>query len=145
MGITATDHGLRRDLQRAHLRVTAARLAVLTLLRERGRPLSHLEVTEALSGRGFDRATLYRNLVELTRAGLARRTELGDRVWRFEDSRTDPAARDHPHFVCTACGQVQCLPPTAVALRGSGRAPRAVSRGEVEVQLRGRCDRCRED
>ncbi len=142
MAVDATD--LRRDLHHAGLRITAPRLAVLALLRERAVPLSHPEVTAALRGRSFDRATLYRNLCDLVRVGLARRTELGDRLWRFEDSRTSHGSSSHPHFVCTACGTVQCLPAATVALHGTRRDPRALRRGEVEVQVRGRCDRCRE-
>jgi Fur family transcriptional regulator, ferric uptake regulator len=132
----------RLQLHRAGLRVTAPRLAVLALLHDTGRPLSHLDVTVALSGRGFDRATLYRNLLDLTRAGLARRTELGDRVWRFQAADAAHAAQIHPHFVCTACGEVQCLPSASIAVRAQRTTPQALRSGDVEVQLRGVCDRC---
>ena len=136
------DDLLRPQLQLAGLRATAPRLAVLSLLHQAGRPLSHLDVTTALAGRGFDRATLYRNLLDLTRVGLARRTELGDRVWRFQAVDTAHASDVHPHFVCTACGEVQCLPAQAVAVSARGKGPRSLRRGDVEVQLRGVCDRC---
>ncbi len=132
---------LRRDLRAAGLRATPARLAVLRLLRASERPLSHGEVSERLAGRPFDRATLYRNLVDLTGAGLARRTELGDRIWRFEDRGVAPS-RDHPHFVCTECGRVECLPGVRVRISGA-RRPVALREQELEVQVRGRCDRCR--
>jgi len=137
------DERFRHQLQRAGLRATGPRLAVLSLLYAIGRPLSHLDVTTALAGRGFDRATLYRNLMDLTRVGLARRTELGDRVWRFQAVDAAHAAGTHPHFVCTTCGEVQCLPPRAVAVRGGGNGPEALRRGDVEVQVRGICDGCR--
>jgi Fur family transcriptional regulator, ferric uptake regulator len=136
------DENLRLQLHRAGLRVTAPRLAVLTLLHETPRPLSHLDVTLALAGRGFDRATLYRNLLDLTRTGLARRTELGDRVWRFQAADAAHAVQVHPHFVCTACGEVQCLPRAAVSVRAQRSTPLALRRGDIEVQLRGVCDRC---
>ncbi len=136
------DQTLRLQLQRAGLRATAPRLAVLALLQAAGRPLSHLDVTTALAGRGFDRATLYRNLMDLTRVGLARRTEFGDRVWRFQTLDAAHVADVHPHFVCTTCGEVQCLPSQAVAVSARAKGPRALRRGDVEVQLRGVCDRC---
>lgn len=136
------DDRLRQQLQRAGLRATGARLAVLSLLHAAGRPLSHLDVTVALATQHFDRATLYRNLLDLTRVGLARRIELGDRVWRFQLVDAAHAASTHPHFVCTACGEVQCLPSQAVAVSARARGPLALRRGDVEVQLRGVCDRC---
>jgi Fur family transcriptional regulator, ferric uptake regulator len=138
------DEPSRLQLHRAGLRVTAPRLAVLSLLREAGRPLSHLDVTTALAGQGFDRATLYRNLMDLTRVGLASRTELGDRVWRFQPVDAAHLAGVHPHFVCTTCGEVQCLPARAVAVSAGRQGPRALRRGDIEVQLRGVCDRCHE-
>jgi Fur family ferric uptake transcriptional regulator len=133
---------VRLQLQQAGLRATAPRLAVLSLLHKVGRPLSHLDVTTAFAGRGFDRATLYRNLMDLTRVGLAQRVELGDRVWRFQTVDAAHAAAVHPHFVCTACGEMQCLPPQSVAVSSRGIGPRSLRRGDVEVQLRGVCDRC---
>ena len=45
------------------------------LLRSRG-PETHAEVSDALADKGFDRATIYRNLTELTDAGLVSR-EIG--------------------------------------------------------------------
>jgi Fur family transcriptional regulator, ferric uptake regulator len=136
------DDLLRLQLRQAGLRATTPRLAVLSLLRAAVRPLSHLDVTTALDGQGFDRATIYRNLIDLVRAGLARRLELGDHVWRFQALGAAHPADPHPHFVCTTCGEVQCLPSRTVAVRARGQGPRSVRRGDVEVQLRGVCDRC---
>jgi len=42
------------------------------------------EVFAELQAEGWDRATLYRNLVDMTDAGLLRRVDLGDHVWRYE-------------------------------------------------------------
>lgn len=136
------DQRMRQQLNQAGLRATTSRLAVLALLRRAGRPLSHPDVTTALAKHGFDRATLYRNLTDLTSKGLVRRVELGDRVWRFQVVDTTHPIEAHPHFVCTACGQVLCLPARSVALHARDQEPRALRRGEVEVQLRGVCDRC---
>ena len=69
------------------LRCTAARMAVLDHVMTATGPKTHAEVAEALSDRGFDRATIYRNLTELTEAKIISRVELGDHVWRFELKR----------------------------------------------------------
>ena len=128
------------------------------LLRSRG-PETHAEVSDALSDKGFDRATIYRNLTELTDAGLVSRVELGDHVWRFEIRRHAHAGakgEDHPHFLCTTCGEVSCLDDVNVAITPkSGAAgkpakpaktvkpakPRG-TRSVTEVLLKGRCENC---
>src|SRR5215470_8812898 len=96
---------VRQRLRAAGLRCTAARLWVMQQLVDASRPLTHAQVAEVLRPRGFDRATIYRNLIELTEAGLVTRIELGDHVWRFELRGPGGShERDHPHFVCVDCG-----------------------------------------
>lgn len=125
------------------LRVTQPRLAVLQVLEKHARPLSHADLIDALCGQGFDRVTLYRNLNDLADAGIVARTEVGDHVWRFElRQRTQAHQGIHPHFTCTDCGTVSCLPGDAVQISRSGRVPKAVRERTVEVSLRGVCDRC---
>ena len=133
---------LRRDLRGAGLRATGARIAVLGVLRTAGRPMSHAEVVEHLAGEPWDRATLYRNLVDLARVGLLRRVVLGGRVWRFEDVDDPSAAHAHAHFVCVDCGTIACVPGVTVTLAEAATLEEAVSGTDLEVQLRGRCRAC---
>ena len=90
----------------------------------------------------MDRTTVYRNLLDLTDAGLVRRSDLGDHVWRFELKRDGAEQKAHPHFTCTDCGTVECLPEVAVRLLPGRHAPRSIVKRKVEVQLRGLCDDC---
>ena len=129
---------IRARLRDAGLRVTPGRLATYALLHEATIPLTHSEVSETLGDTGVDRATLFRNLQDLTEAGLVTRTDRGDHVWRFEVAGRHA---NHPHFVCVDCGEVACLPNVALQVTGDG-VPRAVHQQRVEVQLRGRCDDC---
>ena len=133
---------LREDLRRAGLRVTGARLAVLSALRARTAPASHAEVAAALGSRALDRATVYRNLVELVKAGLARRRDLGDHVWRFEAAAALPGGKEHPHFLCTSCGALECLDTLKVSLKRAARVPRALREDAVEILVKGLCDAC---
>jgi Fur family ferric uptake transcriptional regulator len=127
----------------AGLRVTQPRLAVIRILERTARPLSHADLIEALDGQGFDRVTLYRNLNDLAEAGLVLRTEVGDRVWRFELLvEADGHQAAHPHFTCTDCGTVACLPDGTIRIGKNVKLPRAVREHSVEVSLRGVCDRC---
>lgn len=129
---------IRRMLEECGIRVTDQRLALLSEMSRLRVPISHPELTERMLDGTLDRATIYRNLLSLTEAGLLVRTQLGDNVWRYELPRAKTAQhREHPHFVCTDCGDVACLPENAVQLRGARMRSRV-----IEVQLRGLCPAC---
>jgi Fur family ferric uptake transcriptional regulator len=144
----------RAVIRGAGLRCTAARLAVLEHLVTARGPRTHAEVATALADRGFDRATIYRNLTELTEARLVSRMELGDHVWRFELVRSGAKGDrpgEHPHFVCDTCGTVSCLEGVEVAITPKPHAARAGGRAQSggrrigavrEVLLKGQCPQC---
>lgn len=132
----------RSALHGAGLRATGARIAVWQALRAAARPISHADVSDAIGPSPWDRTTLYRNLSDLVEAGLVRRSELGDRVWRFELVTPAAEAHHHAHFVCTECGTVECLPNVEVAVTPAAKLPRAVRAQHFELQVRGLCDDC---
>ena len=126
------------------LRRTNCRVAVLQHLSGARGPQNHAEVSEALVPQGYDKSTIYRCLVEMTNAGLLRRFELGDHVWRFALDRVGHSDRfDHPHFVCTDCGHVSCLSDARVGI-SFDRGGQTLDLAELsDIVLRGRCERCR--
>jgi Fur family ferric uptake transcriptional regulator len=132
-------------LRSAGLRSTTPRIAVLEYFHTHGGQNSHAELFEALGDRGFDRATIYRILMDLAEAKILSRTDLGDHVWRFELRQGVGGVEhteEHPHFVCLDCGEVSCLPGLSFKLEGPAKAPRSVAKNKVAVQLKGRCDNC---
>jgi Fur family ferric uptake transcriptional regulator len=134
---------LQAEIRRHGLRSTGARVAVLAHLKRAQAPLSHTEIYEALEDRGYDRATIYRNLMDLADAGMLMRSDLGDHVWRFELKKAKAGHSEaHPHFVCVDCGEVTCLPDLAVKVMPASGAPKALRNKQVEVQVKGRCDDC---
>jgi Fur family ferric uptake transcriptional regulator len=132
----------RNDIRAVGLRATPARVATLQLLRNATSPMSHADVAEQLDEAGVDKATAFRNLNDMTDAGLLRRTELGDHVYRFEEVRHGEAGEElHPHFLCVDCGNVSCMDNVKLTA-GSIRESKKV--GEVaEILLRGRCNDCK--
>lgn len=132
---------LKQTIRETGLRATPARVATLELLHRAASPLTHADVAEHLAENGVDKATAFRNLIDMTDAGLVRRTELGDRVWRFEPIGQDEREQaGHPHFVCVDCGSVSCLKGIKLT-EESLAASRQV--GEVtEILLRGHCKNC---
>jgi len=133
---------LKRVLRDAGLRATNARALVLACLMDEGRPMAHAEVCDALAEHGYDRATLYRNLVDLTTADLVNRTDLGDHLWRFEVAGGAHDGAAHPHFLCQECGDVSCLPDDAVSVTSRRGVPNALRQKNVEIQVRGLCNEC---
>ena len=132
-----TDDDLAEQLRAAGLRRTQPRVAVLRYMLKVGHPVAHAEAAEALAKLELDRVSVYRVLLDLARVKILRRTDLGDHVWRFDVVRGEHAhAREHPHFVCTSCGAVECLPGSVVQIAARGKGPRAVRTRDVEVQLK---------
>jgi Fur family ferric uptake transcriptional regulator len=138
---TKTD--LQALLRGAGLRSTEPRVAVVEHLLEQEAPVSHADLCRALEKDGYDRATLYRNLIDLTDVGIVTRTDLGDHVWRFEmKQRAGNHVVSHPHFVCSDCGTVSCLPDVAVRIVRGKRAPRSLATKNVAIQITALCDDC---
>ncbi len=136
---------LQTKLRAKGLRSTSPRIAALRVLILAKTPMSHAELFDAVRDQGFDRATVYRNLVDMADAGILSRTDHGDHVWRFElrsEAEAEGGETMHPHFICTDCGEVACLPGVAVKVTTTAFAPRAVSAKNFELQLKGRCDQC---
>jgi Fur family ferric uptake transcriptional regulator len=128
-------------IRAAGLRSTSARLAVLQHLRQAQSPITHAELAEELVPLGFDKATIFRNLTDLTEVDLVTRTELGDHVWRFEiRDPDDPHQGKHPHFVCVDCGKVTCFSDVTF---GKSTQKRTEQVGRVtEILLKGHCHAC---
>lgn len=134
---------LRTLVRDRGLRATPSRLAVLELLlaNASAQPMSHAEVSEKLASGPWDPATIYRNLTDLVEVGLVRRTDVGDHIWRFEVVSSTHDGAGHPHFVCTECGTVECLPVMEFVVPRT-KTPRALKQRKVEVHVRGLCDTC---
>jgi Fur family transcriptional regulator, ferric uptake regulator len=136
-----THDELRIAIRGVGLRATLQRIAVLRVLADSATPMTHGDVSRRLSALDEERSTIYRNLLDLARAGLVRRVNRGDRTWRFELARDTPHARAHPHFVCTSCGTMSCLPELRVVARRV-KSPTAIKLGQFEIHVRGICDSC---
>lgn len=133
----------RSRLKKAGLRTTAPRMAVLRYLETADLPVSHSDLVGELSGNGFDRVTIYRNLKDLAEVGLVARTDLGDHTWRFElRGQRESHLSAHPHFTCTACGTVSCLPHASVDLKVGRRMPWKSSQKALQISLQGLCSQC---
>lgn len=136
-----TKNELKDKLREAGMRATAPRVALLQLMAQSNKPMTHTEVVEALGQEDWDQATLYRNLIKFTEDGLIRvASQLGGQA-RYELVTDDHHDHIHPHFVCNDCGQVECLPATQVMISDSNAWQAAIQDAMVEIV--GTCPTCR--
>ena len=133
-------------LRKSGLRRTPVRVGVMEVLTRTRRPMSVPQILGKMRGT-VDTVTVYRTLNTFARKRLVHRVRGEDRSWLYALGGDALDARPehlHPHFVCDACGKVECLgeaaiPRTLVASLG-------VSPGYdvsyPEVVLHGTCPRC---
>jgi Fur family ferric uptake transcriptional regulator len=132
-------------LREASLRVTPVRLGVLSVLGRAKGPVDVPDILADLPDR-TDAVTVYRTLNTFVRKKLVHRVRGEERSWRY--ALGQPASgpqHQHPHFVCDACGRVECLSTAEVpsGLSKAMKVDRAYAVTYTEVIVHGQCGRCR--
>ena len=134
---------MRLRLARAGYRLTPGRLAVMEVLAQRLIHPTAENVYERVraGGEQASRASVYRSLAALERAGAVRRVSVPNAPARFELIGTgDASKRPDWHMICQECGRVVDIDGAELAaLRKAGKALT-----HCQVRLRGICRRCRE-
>src|SRR5437764_7396973 len=90
---------------------------------------------------GIGRATVYRTLQWMVRAGVARKVDFGEGRSRFEPSYRHPR---HFHLICTTCHQSsEFLSSDVESLMEEIAGARHFSATQSVVQIYGTCEACR--
>ncbi len=128
-------------LRRAGLRATEPRCAVLAVLLEADHALSPAEIAGRPSLQGIDRVSVYRSLGAISAAGLAHGVSGPDGVTRYRAHQpgAEGCPGDHPHFFCTACGGMWCLPAQRLPFV---QVPPGASVTSKQLVVNGRCGGC---
>jgi Fe2+ or Zn2+ uptake regulation protein len=136
-----------RDLQRAGLKLTPQRIAIVRLFAGNESHPTAQDLFERLRTNfpSMSFATVYNTLDTLARAGLAGIVRLPGR--RGGAARFDPNTGPHHHAVCDVCGAVvditaSTLAPTQPAITKLRRAAPGFSVRAVERVYRGLCAQC---
>ncbi len=103
--------------------------------------MSHADIATALAPEGWDRATVYRNLIDLTQAGLLKRVDRGDHTWRFTLKERAEHQAGQAFFVCDVSGDISPLPAGTVTVSAGRGAPKALRSGDFVVHVRGVSDK----
>jgi Fur family ferric uptake transcriptional regulator len=96
-------------LRRADQRYTTGRRAIINLLVTAGHPVSIGDIAGRLPD--LPRSSAYRHLLDLQVAGVVRRVAANDEFARFE--LAEDLTEHHHHLLCTHCGKVIDVTPTA--------------------------------
>jgi Fe2+ or Zn2+ uptake regulation protein len=114
--MTSTDemsdelHDLVEDrLRRVDQRYTNGRRALVDVLAAADGPVSIGDIADRLPD--LPRSSAYRHLVDLQTAGVIRRVAANDEYARFE--LAEDLTEHHHHLLCTNCGTVSDITPTA--------------------------------
>ena len=109
-GVTKLPLNVASDiLKKYSLKQTAGRIALLKILLEAEKPLSHREICTALGGLYYDPVSVYRSLESFIGAGFVHKIEDDNRSWLFALCTCEENSHCHPHFFCRSCGKCECL------------------------------------
>ena len=98
-----------KRLRRIDQRYTGGRRAIVDVLVDAGHPVSIADIGDRLPD--LPRSSAYRHLVDLQAAGVVRRVAANDEFARFE--LAEDLTEHHHHFLCTNCGKVTDITPSA--------------------------------
>jgi Fur family ferric uptake transcriptional regulator len=94
----------KKILHDADLKITPARISVLSFLEHTNQPLAVDTIFDHLKDEHdeADRATIYRIVETFALKGIVKRLELNEGKYRYE-----LAGEDHHHLICEVCGRIE--------------------------------------
>ncbi len=130
-------------LRSSKLSITDTRVKILELFLKSNGALEHADF-EKLSGKAFDRVTIYRTLQTFLDKGIVHKIPTTDTTVRYAICKSECGEHDHHdhhvHFRCETCGSTQCLDETDVPIIS---LPSGYAVHNVEVVVSGVCKDCK--
>lgn len=133
--------GVTDILQKHNLKNTKLRKAVLSLLMQSDKGLSHQDLSKALEVT-FDRVTLFRTLHSFEESGILHKIiDLnGTAKYAYSLPEASLSEHSHAHFICLKCQQVFCL--EEVFPLDEVKVPKGFRKKAIDVQVKGFCPKC---
>jgi len=129
-------------LKQNQLSVTGNRLKILSFFQKNSKALSHADI-EQLSGKNFDRVTIYRTLQTFVEKGIIHTIPTADNSVMYalckEDCGEGHHHDDHVHFVCSQCDRTICLDDV---VSPKIDLPEGYIADNVQVVIHGTCKDC---
>src|SRR6218665_3511585 len=139
--IFAFMNGVEEILQKHNLKNTKLRKAVLSLLIDSDKGLSHQDLSKELDVE-FDRVTLFRTLHSFEENGILHKIIDPNGTAKYAYSLPEQLDKEHchAHFICLKCEQVFCL--DEVFPLDQVKVPKGFGKKAIDVQVKGFCNRC---
>lgn len=131
-------------LKSKKMRITPARVEVLSLFVKEASALSHADLEKKLDP-NFDRVTLYRTLSSFVDNGLIHKVPDEAGVQRFaycnheHEEHEGVHTHTHVHFNCSCCNRTYCLDDIHIP---TVNLPRGFSQDESVYLVKGTCNKC---
>lgn len=126
-------------LAASELRVTGPRRAILKALTSEHGPFTVEEIHQQLEPHTCDLVTVYRSVAALEGAGIVRRCDFGDGIYRYE---YNVGEHHHHHIVCRSCHKVEAIEFCVVDVLERLAKQRGYSRITHTMELFGLCPAC---
>jgi Fur family transcriptional regulator, ferric uptake regulator len=105
------DKQIDQKLRAAGLKVTQARLSILSILSQKHGPFSADEIYQLVHASkktaAIDKVTVYRCLTKFEELGLVSACDFGDGTARYEIKHED---HHHHHLICRICKRIEEIP-----------------------------------
>ena len=130
-------------LKNSGLSITDKRLKILELFQKNSKALSHADI-ESLSGKHFDRVTIYRTLQTFVDKGIVHTIPTADNSIMYalcKEACSEGHHHDnHVHFLCEECGTTYCLENVNIPELS---IPKGFTLHQTNVLVNGICKNCR--
>jgi len=130
-------------LKNNQLSITENRLRILEFFQTNKKALSHADI-EKLSGKHFDRVTIYRTLQTFVDKGIIHTIPTADNSIMYalckETCSEGHHHDDHVHFLCKECGTTYCLDNVIIP---EVNIPKGFSMHQTNVLVNGVCKNCK--
>ncbi len=133
--------GVDAILEEHGLKKTRLRHAVLSILVDTDKGLSHQDISKALDI-DFDRVTLFRTLHSFEETGILHKIidPNGTAKYAYSAPEKDEKEHSHAHFICLKCEHIFCLDD--IFPLQSVKVPKGFKKSTLDVQVKGWCKDC---
>ncbi len=125
-------------LNKHKLKRTSCREGIIDVVISSNQALSEIEIREQLVG-NYDRTTFYRSFKTLEEHKIIHKIVVDNQLVKYELDNSLSSKKDHAHFYCTKCKNVQCIDTIEMPQAELSSEYKVT---EIEIVLKGICPLC---
>lgn len=124
-------------LKESGLSATLTKKRLLSLFSMSKKPLSYIDVSNKI--KDVNESTIFRNLKQLTEAGILSEIELGEGFKRYE---LKPSNHHHHHIKCVKCGKIDSIDKCNLKVFEKQLLSLGYSNITHQIKFSGTCQNC---